>query len=68
MRLSGGERCERCRWQEKRAERVAAVEKFEDQRMPDESFGYRNRVVATAVARPQASESVRGCFSAENWD
>ena len=38
-----GERCERRRWRMKRPERVAAVEKIEDQRKPDDFFGYRNR-------------------------
>ena len=37
-----GERWERRRWREERPERVAAVEKFEDQRKPEEFFGHRN--------------------------
>ena len=40
---AGGERCERCRWQMKRAERVAAVEKIEEKRKPEDFFGHRNR-------------------------
>ena len=38
----GRERWERRRWREERPERVAAVEKFEDQRKPEEFFGHRN--------------------------
>jgi len=38
-----GERGERCRWQIKRAKRVAAVDKIEDQRKPEDFIGYRNR-------------------------
>ena len=41
--LAQGERAERRRWRMKRGERVAAVEKIEDQRKPDDFFGYRNR-------------------------
>ena len=38
-----GERCERRQWRKKRAERVAAVEKIEEKRKPDDFFGHRNR-------------------------
>jgi len=38
----GRERGERCRWQEERPERVAAVEKIEDLRKPEDFFGHRN--------------------------
>ena len=38
-----GERAERCQWQEKRGERVAAVEKIEEKRKPEDFFGHRNR-------------------------
>ncbi len=38
-----GERCERCQWQMKRAERVAAVEKIKGKRKPADFFGHRNR-------------------------
>ena len=41
--LARGERSERCRWQIQRAERVAAVDKIEDQRKPDDFIGHRNR-------------------------
>ena len=37
-----GERRERRRWREERPERVAAVEKIEDRRKPDDFFGHRN--------------------------
>ena len=44
MALVGrGERTERCRWQMKRGERVAAVEKIEEKRKPEDFFGHRNR-------------------------
>ena len=36
-----GERAERCQWQKKRGERVAAVEKIEEKRKPEDFFGYR---------------------------
>ena len=38
-----GERWERRRWRIKRPERVAAVDKIEDQRKPDDFIGHRNR-------------------------
>ncbi len=41
MRLRG-ERGERCRGQEKRPERVAAVDKIEDKRKPEDFIGHRN--------------------------
>ena len=43
MSPAAGERYERCLWQMKRAERVAAVEKIEEKRKPDDFFGHRNR-------------------------
>ena len=43
MELSGGERTERCQWQIKRGERVAAVDKIEEMRKPEDFIGYRNR-------------------------
>ena len=46
---AGGERCERCRRQKKRAERVAAVEKIEGKRKPENFFGYRNRYVVLKI-------------------
>ena len=38
-----GERCDRRQWRRKGAERVAAVDKIEDQRKPEDFIGYRNR-------------------------
>ena len=38
-----GEQWERCRRQIKRPERVAAVDKIEDQRKPEDFIGHRNR-------------------------
>ena len=40
----GGERVDRRLWRRKGDERVAAVEKIEDQRKPEDFFGYRNRI------------------------
>ena len=40
----GGERVDRRLWRSKGDERVAAVEKIEDQRKPEDFFGYRNRI------------------------
>ena len=37
------ERCDRRRWRMKGAERVAAVDKIEDQRKPEDFIGHRNR-------------------------
>jgi len=37
-----GQNAERCQWQIKRGVLWAAVEKIEDQRKPDDFFGYRN--------------------------
>ena len=39
-----GERVDRRLWRRKGDERVAAVEKIEDQRKPEDFFGYRNRI------------------------
>ena len=41
--IPSGERWERRRGRMKRPERVAAVEKIEGQRKPDDFFGHRNR-------------------------
>ena len=38
-----GERWERRQWREERPERVAAVDKIEDQRKPEDFIGHRNR-------------------------
>ena len=39
----GRERGERCQWQMKRPERVAAVDKIEEKRKPEDFIGHRNR-------------------------
>ena len=52
-----GERCERCLWQMKRAERVAAVDKIEDQRKPEDFIGHRNR------GHPMVSRYLPACQS-----
>ncbi len=41
--IQDGERCDRRRWRSKGAERVAAVDKIEDQRKPEDFIGHRNR-------------------------
>jgi len=46
-RSSLGERGERRRWREERPERVAAVDKIEDQRKPEDFVGHRNRTPGT---------------------
>ena len=43
VQVSGGERTERCRWQKKRGERVAAVDQIEAKRKPEDLIGHRNR-------------------------
>ena len=43
MARQKGERCERRRGRSKRAERVAAVDKIEEKRKPEDFIGYRNR-------------------------
>ena len=56
-----GERSERCLWQNKRGERVAAVDKIEERREPNDFIGLRNR---TASAHTGAKiESWRAIFS-----
>ena len=57
---AGGERCERCRRQMKRAERVAAVEKIEGKRKPEDFFGYRNRNLLSCFAKKVGKEATRG--------
>ena len=42
----------------KQGERVAAVEKIEDQRKPDDFFGHRKRNVVTGVAFPQKMQAL----------
>ncbi len=44
-----GERWERRRRREERPERVAAVEKIEGKRKPDDFFGHRNRKTIFAI-------------------
>ena len=51
MQQSCGERSERCLWQIQRGERVAAVEKIEEKRKPDDFFGHRNRIVAATSSK-----------------
>ena len=41
--IQDGERCDRCRWRSKGAERVAAVDKIEEKRKPQNFIGHRNR-------------------------
>ena len=41
----GGERPDRRRWREEGGERVAAVEKIEEKRKPEDFFGHRNRTI-----------------------
>ena len=45
-----GERAERCQWQIQQGERVAAVEKIEGKRKPEDFFGHRNRKVGIPFA------------------
>ena len=54
-KVSGGERAERCRWQMKRGERVAAVDQIEGKRKPDDLIGHRNRTLFSA-----GGESIAG--------
>ena len=41
--MSKGERDDRCLWQRKGVEQVAAVDKIEDSRKPEDFIGHRNR-------------------------
>ena len=52
---AGGERCERCQRQIQRAERVAAVDKIEDQHKPEDFIGHRNRDVLGKEKEPSRS-------------
>ena len=47
MQIESGERGERRLWRMKRPERVAAVDKIEDQRKPEDFVGHRNRTPGT---------------------
>ena len=42
-RISGGERCDRCQWQKKGAERVAAVDRCQGASSTQADVGHRNR-------------------------
>ena len=48
--MSGGERCDRCRWQMKGAERVAAVGVQRSRTVGKAHTGHRNRTVAVTSA------------------
>ena len=50
-----GERVDRRLWRSKGDERVAAVEKIEDQRKPEDFFGYRNRIAPYGGYRSAAN-------------
>ena len=50
-----GERADCRRWREEGGERVAAVDKIEDQRKPEDFIGYRNRARQVLSCRPQVS-------------
>ena len=43
MQIESGERGERRRWREERPERVAAVDKIEEKRKPEDFIGHRKR-------------------------
>ena len=66
----GREQGERRRGRIQRPERVAVVEKIEDQRKPDDFFGYHNsrRTAATAVAFSQKSKSNKGSQKEKSHD
>ena len=49
---AGGERANRRQRRKQGGERVAAVEKIEDQRKPDDFFGHRNRNPLDKVKAP----------------
>ncbi len=49
MRMDNGERWERCLWQMKRPERVAAVGERGSRSDGDESTGHRNRTIAVSL-------------------
>ena len=55
--VPGGERVDRRLWRRKGDERVAAVEKIEDQRKPEDFFGYRNRIAPYGVYRSAENSS-----------
>ena len=57
-RQSGGERADCRQWRAEGGERVAAVDKIEEKRKPEDFIGHRNRALATNPAFPQKSESV----------
>ena len=49
--ISKGERWERCLWQSKRPERVAAVDKIEGKRKSEDFIGHRNRIIQQRLWR-----------------
>ena len=51
MQMSGGERIERRQWRKKRGERVAAVDKIEGKRKPEDFIGHRNRESAATSSK-----------------
>ena len=59
----GGERVDRRLWRKKGDERVAAVEKIEDQRKPEDFFGYRNRIVPYGAGLGLDHRRVKRFFS-----
>ena len=61
----GGERVDRRLWRRKGDERVAAVEKIEDQRKPDDFFGHRNRA-EVRVLLPQPTLETEKDIGSEN--
>ena len=62
--LARGERWERRQWRKKRPERVAAVDKIEEKRKPEDFIGHRNRKSPlTTDGNPQDcwQLSIMGC-------
>ena len=60
----GGERVDRRLWRRKEDERVAAVEKIEDQRKPEDFFGYRNRIAPYGAGLGVGSQEGEAVFFA----
>ena len=57
-RVPGGERADCRRWREEGGERVAAVEKIEEKRKPEDFFGHRNRTeVRVLLPQPEKEKS-----------
>ena len=55
-----GERPDRCRWQRKGGERVAAVDKIEEKRKPEDFIGHRNRNTGRAVTHVLVNDPTTG--------